>query len=172
MASIEEKVEDYYKSLLDELGIRRFSKTEKINDSITNAFEQADSKSGGSGMNYPDIQLLLENNNRRNIPVMIEVKGGKNKLEKLTPDGNIEMVSSGKDKNRAVQQYAVNGALHYGLAILKEGTYGEVIIIGVNGFRLENGVVKDPEIKAYYVSKKITRFQKRLVNLISCRCGR
>lgn len=82
MASIEEKVEDYYKSLLDELGIRRFSKTEKINDSITNAFEQADSKSGGSGMNYPDIQLLLENNNRRNIPVMIEVKGGKNKLEK------------------------------------------------------------------------------------------
>lgn len=53
MASIEEKVEDYYKSLLDELGIRRFSKTEKINDSITNAFEQADSKSGGSGMNYP-----------------------------------------------------------------------------------------------------------------------
>ena len=69
MASIEEKVEDYYKSLLDELGIRRFSKTEKINDSITNAFEQADSKSGGSGMNYPDIQLLLENNNRRNIPV-------------------------------------------------------------------------------------------------------
>lgn len=25
MASIEEKVEDYYKSLLDELGIRRFS---------------------------------------------------------------------------------------------------------------------------------------------------
>lgn len=162
MASIEEKVEDYYKSLLDELGIRRFSKTEKINDSITNAFEQADSKSGGSGMNYPDIQLLLENNNRRNIPVMIEVKGGKNKLEKLTPDGNIEMVSSGKDKNRAVQQYAVNGALHYGLAILKEGTYGEVIIIGVNGFRLENGVVKDPEIKAYYVSKKNNEVPKEI----------
>lgn len=162
MASIEEKVEDYYKSLLDELGIRRFSKTEKINDSITNAFEQADSKSGGSGMNYPDIQLLLENNNRRNIPVMIEVKGGKNKLEKLTPDGNIEMVSSGKDKNRAVQQYAVNGALHYGLAILKEGTYSEVIIIGVNGFRLENGVVKDPEIKAYYVSKKNNEVPKEI----------
>lgn len=163
MASIEEKVEDYYKSLLDELGIRRFSKTEKINESITNAFEQADSKSGGSGMNYPDIQLLLENNNRRNIPVMIEVKGGKNKLEKLTPDGNIEMVSSGKDKNRAVQQYAVNGALHYGLAILKEGTYGEVIIIGVNGFRLENGVVKDSEIKAYYVSKKNNEVPKEIV---------
>lgn len=162
MASIEEKVEDYYKSLLDELGIRRFNKTEKINSSITKALEQAESKSGGSGMNYPDIQLFLENNTRRGIPVMIEVKGAKNKLEKLTSDGYIELVSTGKDPKRAVQQFAVNGALHYGLAILKEGTYSEVIIIGVNGFRLENGVVKDPEIKAYYVSKKNNEVPKEI----------
>lgn len=163
MVSIEEKVEDYYKSLLDELGIRRFSKTEKINDSITNAFAQADSKSGGTGMNYPDIQLLLENKNRRNIPVMIEAKGGKNKLEKLTPDGAIELVSNGKDEKRAVRQFAVNGALHYGMAILNEGTYSEVIIIGVNGQNLENGKVKDPEAKAYYVSKKNNEVPKEII---------
>lgn len=163
MASIEEKVEDYYKSLLDELGIRRFNKTEKINSSITKALEQAESKSGGSGMNYPDIQLFLENNTRRGIPVMIEVKGAKNKLEKLTSDGYIELVSTGKDSKRAVQQFAVNGALHYGLAILREGTYSEVIIIGVNGRTVENGVVKDPEVKAYYVSKKNNEVPKEII---------
>lgn len=35
MASIEEKVEDHYKNLLDLLGTRHYGKTEKINDSIT-----------------------------------------------------------------------------------------------------------------------------------------
>lgn len=163
MASIEEKVEDYYKALLDELGIRRFNKTEKINSSITKALEQAESKSGGSGMNYPDIQLFLENSTRRGIPVMIEVKGAKNKLEKLTSDGDIELISAGKDPKRAVQQFAVNGALHYGQAILQEGTYDEVIIVGVNGQMVENGVVKAPEIKAYYVSKKNDGVPKEIV---------
>lgn len=163
MTSIEEKVEDYYKALLDELGIRRFNKTERINSSITKALEQAESKSGGSGMNYPDIQLFLEDSTRRAIPVMIEVKGAKNKLEKLTSDGDIELISDGKDPKRAVQQFAVNGALHYGQAILREGTYGEVIIIGVNGQMVENGVVKDPEIKAYYVSKKNNEIPKEIV---------
>lgn len=163
MASIEEKVEDYYKALLDELGIRRFNKTEKINSSITKALEQAESKSGGSGMNYPDIQLFLENSTRRGIPVMIEVKGAKNKLEKLTSDGDIELISAGKDPKRAVQQFAVNGALHYGQAILQEGTYDEVIIVGVNGQMVENGVVKAPEIKAYYVSKKNGGVPKEIV---------
>ena len=47
------------------------------------ALKSAISKSGGSGNNYPDIQILLENNTRRNIPVMIEAKGSKNKLEKF-----------------------------------------------------------------------------------------
>lgn len=104
MASIEEKVEEYYKTLLDHLGIRHFGKTEHINDSITRALRNADSKSGGSGMNFPDIQLLLQNKTRRDIPVMIEAKGTKNKLEKLAKDGTIELVSGGKNPNSAVQQ--------------------------------------------------------------------
>ena len=154
MASIEEKVEEHFKALLDSLNIRHFGKTEEINGSITKALKVADSKSGGSGVNYPDIQLLLQNKTRRDIPVMIEAKGTKGKLEKLTPEGDIELASGGKNPNRAVQQFAVNGALHYGLAILDEGTYSEAIIIGINGSMLEEGRVKDPEIKAYYVSKK------------------
>lgn len=163
MASIEEKVEEHFKALLDGLHIRHFGKTEEINSSITKALKEANSKSGGSGSNYPDIQLLLQNKTRRDIPVMIEAKGKKNKLEKLTKDGSIELVSGGKDPNRAVLEFAVNGALHYGLAILDEGTYSEVIIIGINGTTLERGRVKDPEVKAYYVSKKNGCVPKEMV---------
>ena len=164
MASCEEKVEEYYKSLLDDSNIRHFGKTESINSSITKALEESDSKSGGSGNNYPDIQLLLQNKTRRDIPVMIEAKGAKNKLEKLTPTGDIELISNGKNPHRAVQQYAVNGALHYGLAILEEGTYSEVIIIGINGTTLVDGHLKDPEVKAYYVSKKNDKVPKEVVD--------
>lgn len=89
---------------MDNLEIRHFGKTEEINGSITKALKEADFKSGGSGVNYPDIQLLLQNKTRRDIPVMIEAKGLKDKLEKLTSDGDIELVSGGKDPNRAVHQ--------------------------------------------------------------------
>lgn len=164
MASIEEKVEEHFKALLDDFDIRHFGKTEEINSSITKALKDVDSKSGGSGVNYPDIQLLLQNKTRRDIPVMIEAKGTKGKLEKLTSSGDIELVSGGKNPNRAVQQFAVNGALHYGLAILDEGTYNEVIIIGINGTTLEEGHVKDPEVKAYYVSKKNDMVPKEIIS--------
>ena len=87
MASIEEKVEEHYKKILDELGIRHYGKTESINRTITDALRSADSKSGGSGNNYPDIQLLLENKTARRIPVMIEAKGLKNRLERSRSPG-------------------------------------------------------------------------------------
>lgn len=164
MASVEEKVEEYYKAQLDKLHIRHYGKTEEINSSITKALKEADSKSGGSGNNYPDIQLLLQNSTRRDIPVMIEAKGTKNKLEKLSKDGNIELKSTGKNPNSVVQKYAVNGALHYGLAILDEGTYNEVIIIGINGTKLKDSVLSDPEIKAYYVAEKNGKIPKEINN--------
>ena len=101
---------------------------------------------------------------------MIEAKGLKGKLEKLDKDGNIELVThftsdskpeaknphkAGDPNYSSIQQYAVNGALHYGNAILDEGTYSEVIIVGINGTSLNSsGIVSDPEIKAYYVSKE------------------
>lgn len=155
MASIEEKVEEYYKAKLDDLKIRHYGKTEAINRTIEDALKNAESKSGNSGNNYPDIKLLLQNKSRRDIPVMTEAKGSKGKLEKLNKDGEIELESSGKNPYSAVMNYAVNGALHYGKAILAEGTYKEVIIIGINGTTVdENGFVSDAEIKAYYISQK------------------
>ncbi len=155
MASVEEKVEEFYKKELDKLNILRYGKNQTINRTIEDALKQADSKSGNCGNNYPDIKVFLQNKTRRDIPVMIEAKGSKGKLEKLTKDGNIELESSGKNPYTAVMNFAVNGALHYGNAILAEGTYKEVIIVGINGTTVgDDGVISDPEIKAYYVSKK------------------
>ena len=167
MASIEEKVEEHYKKILDSSGIRHYGKTEKMNPVIAEALKKADSKSGGSGNNFPDIQLMLENSTSRRIPVFIEAKGSKNKLEKLGKRGEIvgvtEYNTDGKigkngelshrkgDPNySAVKNYAVNGALHYGEAVLNEGTYTEVIIVGINGTTLDdNGNVIDAECKAF-----------------------
>lgn len=155
MPSVEEKVEEYFKRELDACGLRYYGKTEKVNDAIAGALSSANSKSGGSGKNFPDIQLLADDGKSRRIPVMVEAKGGKGKLEKLSADGEIELESPGRNKNAAVQGYAVNGALHYGNAILESGAYDEVIIIGLNGTTVgDEGKLADPEIKAYYVSKK------------------
>lgn len=169
MASIEEKIEELYKRKLDDIGLRHFSKTEKINDSIDNALKEANSKSGGGGNNYPDIRCLLDNKHGRTIPVMIEAKGTKNKLEKLSKDGSIVGITynkEGKANTSAIQQYAVNGALHYGIAILDHSTYEEVIIIGINGSTLDDaGIPADPEYKAYYVSKKNSKMPKVITKL-------
>lgn len=180
--SVEEKVEDYYKALLDQLGVKRYEKTQGINSEINNALSNSDSKSGGAGKNYPDIQVLLDNGNSRRIPVMIEVKGSRNKLEKLANDGQIVQVTTypsdskpgaknphqkGDPNYSTIQHYAVNGALHYGLAIL-DGTdsYDEVIIIGVNGTTIDkNNQIADPEAKAYYVSKDNNKVPKEIKEL-------
>ena len=176
MASIEEKVEEKYKKILSSLDVRHYGKTEEINPSITAALKQADSKSGGNGKNYPDIQLLLDNKHGRRIPVMMEAKGNKGKLEKLNKDGEIIGITyfekdsgthkAGDPNYSAVQQYAVNGALHYGSAILDGGDYTEVIIVGLNGSQLDkNGDVVDAEFKAYYVSEKNNRVPKLIKRL-------
>ena len=185
MPSIEEKIEEYYKYKLDSMNIRHYGKTERINQAIYDALQKADSKSGGSGVNYPDIQLLLHNNHQRYIPVMIEAKGLKNKLVKF--DKNQEIVGvtyyeqdskpnsegtvlhhKGDANYTAVKQYAVNGAVHYGEVILNEGTYKEVIVIGINGTTLDDfGKPSDPECLAYYISEKNRRIPKQIQNITS-----
>ena len=178
MSSVEEKVEEHFKGLLKSLNIRYYGKTEELNSSIVKAFKENVSKSGGPGKNYPDIQLILENGNARRIPVMIEAKGSKNKLEKLDKSGQIVGVtkwasdgkigkdgvpthSKGEANYSTIQSYAVNGAVHYGESILNEGTYDEVIVIGINGTALDdNGDVLDAECKAYYISEKNSRMPK------------
>ena len=158
--SIEEKVEEYYKALLDSLGIRHFGKTEEINSSLTKALKEADSKSGGSGVNFPDIQLLLQNKTRRDIPVMIEAKGLKGKLEKLTPSGDIELISGGKNPNSAVQQYAVNGALHYGLAVWTKAHTARLSSSASMERHLRMAALRTRKLRLITFQRKTTGFQR------------
>lgn len=89
MASVEEQVEYRYKQYLEELGIRLFYKTDSMGDVIDTALETGASKSGGSGRNYPDIRFWADLGAGRAIPVMVEAKGARGKLEKLDASGSV-----------------------------------------------------------------------------------
>ena len=161
MASIEEKVEELYKSELDRLGVPRWGKNEAPNAEIRQALDDYESKSGGSGRNYPDIQSLLDNGAGRRIPVMMECKGLRGKLEKLDKDGYIA------EDPKSVNAFAVNGALHYGRALqalLQD--MKECIVIGMNGSeQAPDGTVRDLECKAYYISRDNGYEPKHIVAL-------
>ena len=145
--SIEEKVEDFVKDSLRNGKLKFFTKTESVNSEIDAALEKAPSKSGGSGKNYPDIRLLLDN-----LPVMIEVKGKRGAFEKLNVNGEIDNAAKdGTPNYNNIQKYAVNGAIHYANAIISNTkTYKSTIAIGINGYE-ENGQI-ELEIGAYYIS--------------------
>lgn len=153
MSSIEEKIEDQAKKQLSNGNVRYFAKTESINPEIDNALALAPSKSGGKGKNYPDIKVFVTLEDMRNIPVMIEVKGKKGDLIKTDSDDNIDNTTKdGQPNYNNIMKYAVNGAVHYANAILKNTkTYKECIAIGLNGYE-ENNELKT-EIKVYYISQ-------------------
>ena len=159
--SIEEIVEDHYKRELDSIGVKYYAKTEPMNDTIDRALQQAPSKSGGSGKNYPDIRCLIQDSKMRRIPVMIEAKGSKGDLIKLDDDGRVVGVvpwardtkthKKGEPNYSNVVKYAVNGAVHYAKAIL-DGGYEECLAVGINGYSDESDEVRY-EVSVWYVSR-------------------
>lgn len=165
--SIEEKVEDYFKAQLAEHSIRYFCKTDSINDAIDRALSQAESKSGGSGRNYPDIKIFLKSANNRCLPVMLEAKGTKGKLIKLDKNGKIELEGA-RGQRTAITDFAVNGAVHYVNAILDEGTYHEALAIGLNGYE-DSGETKY-EAAIFYISEDNARepIQLKQYSDLSC----
>lgn len=152
--SIEEQVEFWCKSQLQGK-TRVFAKTESINPEIDKALKEAPSKSGGQGTNYPDLKCFMETPSLRRLPVMIEVKGTKGALVKLDKSGVVaNMNNKGVPQYDNIAKYAVNGAVHYGHAILNHSeSYDEVISVGVNGYDLPNQTRKY-EVEVYYISKQ------------------
>lgn len=157
-----ERVEDFFKKQLNNIGVKYYTKTESINSDIDNALKVAPSKSGNIGNNYPDIKVMIETKGMRRIPVMLEVKGQKKEFIKLDKSGNIELVkvvekdTATKKKGdldySSIEKYAVNGAIHYVNAIINNSkAYKEGIAIGLNGWLKEDGTL-ETEIGVYYVS--------------------
>ena len=160
MASIEERIEDWCKQQLETYYI----KTQSVNSEIDEALSKFPSKQGGSGKNYPDIKCLIQTPDLRYIPVMIEVKGSKGALEKLD-ETQVYVENSKKDGSpnyQNIAKYAVNGAVHYANAILRNAPlYKEVVAVGVNGYERADGRLQY-EVGVYYVSKDNLYVPKRV----------
>lgn len=153
--SVEEQVEDIFKEELKKLKVKYLTKTEPINPSIDNALKKGPSKANKDGGNFPDIKVFLETQNQRPIPVMIEVKGLKNKLIKLDKSKNIDQSTA------AVTGYAVNGAVHYAKVVLQHSDYEEVIAVGLNGYKKPDGSL-ETEFQAFYLSRNNELYPKLL----------
>ena len=148
--SIEERVEDWAKK---QFGLQKYyTKTERINGEIEDALSKSPSKTGGTGRNFPDIRCMVEDGTRR-IPVMIEVKGTRGDLIKTDGAGNVDNYNKKGDPSyQNIAKYAVNGAVHYGRAILDYAeSYKEVLAVGVNGY--EDGLQIKYEVSVWYISK-------------------
>ena len=151
-SSIEESVEQWAKEQLK--GIKLYPKTDFVNPQIEKDLKSSPSKSGKEGGNYPDIKCLLSTPNGE-IPVMIEVKGTKDALIKRDNDSELpdNLTKKGEPNYTNIAKYAVNGAVHYANAILRNTTYKEVIAIGVNGYEeTVSGTVY--EVSVWYISRQ------------------
>lgn len=162
--SVEEQVEDLAKKQLNNIGY--YTKTEQINSEIENALKTGPSKSGGEGPNFPDIKLLIKIDGfNKHIPVMIEVKGTKGKLIKATKGGLIENKKTDLTPHYTnIQNYAVNGAVHYAETIIAlTDSFKEVIAIGINGYKRKGeGIIT--EYGVYYLSSENLGIPKKIAD--------
>lgn len=153
--SVEPNVADYINSQLKSYKLDYKLEQESLNSQIDNALNLYYSKNGGAGGNRPDAKLLKQDpKSLKYYPVLIEYKGYKDKLIKLDKDGQIDNKNAKNEPNfKNINEYAVNGAVHYANAILHHTDYDEIIAIGVTGFKDTLSDKLEIEIGVYYVSK-------------------
>ena len=152
--SVEPNIADLVNGWLKKYKLDYKLEQESLNDSIDKALLEYLSKNGGTGGNRPDAKLLLQDKNLNYYPILIEYKGYKDKLIKLDSEGHVENKNSKNEyiwKN--INNYAVNGAVHYANAILHHTSYTEIIAIGVTGYKDAVGKLVH-SIGVYYVSKE------------------
>ena len=152
--SIEPNIADLANSWLKSCKLDYKLEQESLNSEIDKALDDYHSKNGGTGGNRPDAKLLLQSRkNGRYYPVLIEYKGYKDKLEKLDADGNVENRTARNEPiYKNINNYAVNGAVHYANAVLHHTSYTGIIAIGMTGYKDEQGNIRH-QIGVYYVAK-------------------
>lgn len=117
--SVEPNIADLVNGWLKSYKVDYKLEQESLNTEIDQALNDYFSKNGGKGGNRPDAKLLLQANDGKYYPILIEYKGYKDKLVKLDAEGN---VANRNAKNQPdytnINSYAVNGAVHYSNAVL------------------------------------------------------
>ena len=151
--SVEPNIADLVNGWLKSYGLDYKLEQESLNTEIDQALNDYFSKNGGKGGNRPDAKLLLQANDGKYYPILVEYKGYKDKLVKLDAEGNVANRTSKNQPDYAnINSYAVNGAVHYSNAILHYTSYTDVIAIGVTGYKDASGKLKHL-IGVYYVAK-------------------
>ena len=122
--------------------VSRLWKQNMLPPSLEKSLKQA-SKSG-TGAGKPDFAITYDQPEIDDLAVIIEDKYGLKFLELTKKDGSLSTTV------KAINDYAVNGALHYAQAILKseENAFKEVIAIGIAGELDNKDIIK--EGKGYY----------------------
>ncbi|MEA4115455.1 N-6 DNA methylase [Mycoplasma sp. 744] len=151
--SIEPNIADLVNGWLKSYGLDYKLEQEKLNEQIDKALDEYKSKSGGTGGNRPDAKLLLRDEYLNYYPILIEYKGYKDKLVKLDNYNRVDNKTIKNEPNyQNINNYAVNGAIHYANAILHYTNYTKIIAIGVTGYKNNAGKIEH-SIGVYYVSK-------------------
>lgn len=144
--SIEPEVKNWFAQALSQHKTKYCIEQRTLNVEIENALKAAPSKSGGNGYGRPDFQLMVKDpTTLKNIPVMVEAKGTKGKLLKLTKLGEMELTTvypknskegatnphkAGDTCYTTIQNYAVNGAVFYAQNIIKYSNSYDAVIEG------------------------------------------
>lgn len=134
---VDNHVRDILKDKVEKLYSQNF-----LPPSVEKSLQQA-SKSG-SGSGKPDFSIVYNHPELQDLIVVIEDKYGFKFLEMAKKDGSLSSTV------KAINDYAVNGAMHYAQAILKNENedFKEVIAIGISGELDGTDVVM--EGKGYY----------------------
>ena len=151
--SVEPNIADLVNGWLRSYDLDYKLEQESLNSEIDHALNDYYSKMGGSGGNRPDAKLLLRDKNLKDYPILIEYKGYKGKLVKLDSSGKVvNKTQKNQPDYKVINEYAVNGAVHYSNALLHYTSYTDIIAIGVTGYKDSFGNLVH-EIGVYYVSK-------------------
>ena len=151
--SVEPNIEDLLNGQLKGYGLDYKLQQDSLNSQIDNALKQYASKQGGAGGNRPDAKLLLQDQYGTSYPVLIEYKGHKDRLVKFNATGQVDnKKGKGEPNYKNINDYAVNGAVHYANALLHYTDYTKVIAIGATGYKDGQGELHK-QIGVYLVSK-------------------
>lgn len=153
-ASVETAVKQWADDQIRDLGWKIIaSENETADASIDKSLESNPSKTGGNGGGRPDYTIMLDNGEKM-IPVFVEYKGSKGKLEKRDRQNLIVLrdMSGAFDYKKAIPKYAVNGASYYAMNAVKDTDFSEILAVGVNGTRDSTNTIQH-EIRAYLLTK-------------------